>query len=888
MDCEKVQKHPLRDPQTNRLLKPNDPKLRQMLDLECKLDLSKPDWIDQDVCDAYRQNPKVNPVTNLEFTDSKLTGRLNEVCGFASHDIPVPNFQQTQNVILNDRKGLKYSAELLKIDEQYQNDFIKFVKAQSKYINSLSKEEKDVIKIYETVQMYKFSDVINGKAKFCDLDQSSFFDLPEIYLTFDRILQRAPKCPDLWVFRGERVDIHKNYLRDKSITKPMFMSTTCSMKKAEFYASNEYSFFSYGPVDDLSVKAVSAIFIPAGTPCLFVSLGLFGQNNDQIGYDERLEIVLPPCTLTKIGEVDNNFKFSPYMSKTLSSHPKLYVLKVESTTTIQPFVGLTFPSPQQFLDLFQSTFKQWWEQNDSDPKGTWVVKGGLGLNLFLKTFYQFVNLTPSFDLDLGYIYDSDKYTPNDFMDMKGKLIKDIEKYFEKASQLFGVSSNRFKVVEPKMVDNKIFLFIRVEFCKGKFEGLIDIAITGISGGFPKRWLSIEGQKATGYPIKNAIGYLNELQNYIRRASVRLEGDYNTYNTRNPLKGKAKEKGKKGILRMQQLCELTVHDETTASVKNMCDFLQNISISEIEKIDPDEFEVMIDDLTSNQTETVKVDMQEKISQLLLHITEGSYNNITEDMIVYINDNPSLFSLSELALLFEVFCLPSHIEMIEVLSEKNVKLGKSPIDPSTFLWKLVYAMKMQDSSYDVANTSDVWLNIPNWENNYDFKPSSQILSECAFGKMSTSESRRAVALFLDEHPEYFDTTFAEGLIWFIEGLEPNANKSEIIDVINCYFNNLSDDLKLVSKLCYENSNNFKICSIIQDLQDGKESFKFGCDFDSLFLIDLDPERDIDQATEQIKLGMAYDNKLMVEKTYQQGMPRFKYVPIFQKAKSYLKKA
>jgi hypothetical protein len=530
-------------------------------------------------CPAFEKNPFKNPMTLESLTDA-TRNELRSICGFAAPaKLAPPSLQD----FLCNVPGANPNCITRQVDNATLESIRQWMTAQQRYIEALSLEDKKLIEFYETSDMYEWNAVLRDGKKFCNSSLSrkreAYGDMIGKAQRLYNLIMDAPRTPDMFLFRGERVKVLDSWdlSYDKINTeRPGFTSASLAITEAAKFASGIWTGSGYQQVDP-SERRVLAIRCPVGTPALCIA---FRQSNT---FDERLEVVLPPHILEalpglqmKIDTPKTRHGAGIYGVQYAKTDVKTFVfakpLKIDFPDN---FNG---PSISQLIEEFVDFAKK--HNLTNDPMFQWVVKGGFGINTLLEHKYKMKNLVPSLDLDIGIYYDSNNVTLTTAQAFVTLLVSQLKAFTKDVCKKYKIDATKFRINGPSSVGVNAKLYsILYSLCGDtNHEGLIDVAIEGVAGGFDVSKIDKQVTDFFGLPVKTAQGYLEEVKDLLKRSiylgqqGARPGQPGYTYGRRNPISGLQKEKGLKALDRATLLCKADSAGRTVGDYVKMCQIL----------------------------------------------------------------------------------------------------------------------------------------------------------------------------------------------------------------------------------------------------------------------------------------------------------------------------
>jgi hypothetical protein len=587
-------------------------------DPEVQLMLNPLDMDDSSItdCDRFSMNPSNDPTTNRKFAtvdqfmEYKTKCNVNEpvplhLCeSLPGTNLSVCGYTKTSSSLFtsdpNDFMDVKLGNGIIVRSTKTNNwDEIKeWMGAQKRYMDSLPYDEREAMLVYNGLsrskpgaQSFAWNRILRGDTDLESGIKQDVYDTLDHIQLFYKTIMGAPRTPNMLVFRGDKVTNDDNYLTRRTFEKKDFVSLSLSLKVAEQYSK-------LGGLTSLESAAMSQIQLPYGTPAIFIA----GANYPDI--DDRVEIVLPPSLLSYQGYYElMNSPLNKNLPPPGASNPQFYCWLWQQTLPLRNLLSYCTDDPlkptnEEVLESFVQYIS-----TKTVPGLTMVTKGGYGYNLLLKTKYGMTNLIPTHDLDLSFYYDSD------VTDEAQRL-----KYLEELQQLL----NAWKESLPLEVKNSVAIstrdtkdvavvFVRYQYCKSS-QGLVDVSLIGMKGGFPVELIDQATSKKTRLPVKTELGYLDELLYMFFKENI-IDLDTLTYLKRNMFEQEGISKGVKTIKRIANLCEqMSDHsvpyvDKSGRSIYNygkICSLFASLSVNDMRGMGPKKMSKLAQRLKDNKS------------------------------------------------------------------------------------------------------------------------------------------------------------------------------------------------------------------------------------------------------------------------------------------------
>lgn len=474
--------------------------------------------------------------------------------------------------------------------------------AQHRYIENLHDDDRRLITAYESMDSFRWNNVLRGIGKPCDRQNNETPDqFSEKFQRFYNLILRAPKTPRMYAYRGIRVnqfDFFNKDQDDKIVERKGFTSLSININASAFYAfyintGNVLNPWVFDP--NLNNGQINVLEIPLGTPALFVS----SRAGNQI--EAKYELVLLPHTV-KFVSVDTSISIPLVMNHNNPLNlTRIYKYKYMSSIPLNTYFpkGIdTIPS-ESIINDFITYCKNYSGANQFFAGGILypsVIKGGFGINKLLNHRYKAINLNPTGDLDIE-VYSNNLVSFNtkivEIQNLLNNFVGSIQTRFPAFNPV-----NRLNVQNRTLVANsKILLSLQFTPCDDKrdasnnriIENIIDIKINLDNILFVRltdpvtipQILDIDLSNDQGIPIKNVTAYLEELKDLLRRTIVN-GADPITRNSRNPYLPdiNRRNKGKKTIERAKTLCSIDSRPRNNGNLREMCKILSRLSMREI--------------------------------------------------------------------------------------------------------------------------------------------------------------------------------------------------------------------------------------------------------------------------------------------------------------------
>lgn len=591
--CTKFLLAPLNDPNTNQPLNIKDKQYLELVN-ECQLETSV-DTITTEHCNFFLKDPSTNSISNQPITKEELR-IFHQKCGFpASDSSQQPSLYQTEQPsgscdLLNegDKEGEIFQekiqvvgsinpCKLIKVDNSQIPNYWKNIRlwmiAQLIYIKRLTPDEQNILFLYSQGDSFKYNQMMRKQITVCQADNLNDY-ANNLSLTY-KLIMNAPKTPRMLVFRGENINISNNYLinQGKEYKNYGFVSTSLDSARTLAYGS-----------------FLLQIEIPSGTPGIFISF------RDNLNSDADIQLVLPPSVFEFKGFLPKwGGPIDPTFSSSLNEHPASYLFKWKQVLPLQYAIPdlSTRPTIEQLINLFADYFKKY--IFDTTSQYTWAIKGGYGINTLLKEKFNYTNLIPTTDLDVVVYYDTHSVSVSDKQDIIIDVKHDLQQFCDLIISKYHLNQNILYFNQIQKSEDMYIFHIKYSYCDQRPEDIIDIAITGINGGFPKDYIDQDISKKTGLPIKTTIGYYKELKDVLLRENIKGR-DPDTYSTRNL---QSNIKGRKTIIRSNALCSVDKAGRTLEDYDRMCRLLEHLDINTLIFAGQDKVDKLFRDFESKQ-------------------------------------------------------------------------------------------------------------------------------------------------------------------------------------------------------------------------------------------------------------------------------------------------
>ena len=577
-DCKKFYKLPYRNPKDESDFNLESKEYQDWKN-SCKLAYDKK-LISPPYCKQFFKNPSINPITTKPMQNEFID--FYQTCGYNSFDV------------LTDFSPYDVSGNFnINCTGYFDGLTFNWIQAQAAYQKTLSEEDNRLIFKYSSPTAFQWNNMLRG-SNACDIGSNESVEtIQNEIIKFYNIIMKAPKTPDMIVYRGEirkKFDtFFEPFSNNKQVARFGFISTTICQNQAIQYAIKKFSSAGYIDIDDTKeIPSLSKIFLPQGTPALFmfrqnIENNMFKFDLDQVGngYDERMEIVLPPHILKFETEVkEDGYDFSKFTF--LAVEPidifKFDVVKKQEAM-IKHIVKYLREGFYKTENFDHSTYVV-----QRKLPFNWIVKGGYGINKLLEHRYKMKNLNPTNDLDIALYFEN----PNLFK----KFLTDFEKFMNKLCEKFEPRLKLYITNENLKFGNWVLFQIKYAICieqkqklvDNDFTDLVDIKVE-LGDLFNTKFIDNDLSGYLGMPIKNIEGYLQETQDLLKRAIHKknksgLALDEKTYKDRNPIIGKRKEKGIKALVRAKDLCSVDKYGRNLEAYKNMCRILEENQLNDL--------------------------------------------------------------------------------------------------------------------------------------------------------------------------------------------------------------------------------------------------------------------------------------------------------------------
>lgn len=539
-----------------------------------------------------------------------LTGayeNVSNICGFRE-----PEQNTTPSQTVNCNIGGRNDCLTFQ-PEDNRTQIASWIEAQHRYINNLHIDDIRLITSYESMDSFRWNNVLRGIGNACSTgNYETIEQFEEKFQRFYNLILKAPRTPHMYAYRGIRVkefDFFNKEQDDKIVENKGFTSLSINMNQAAFYAYNNKtnnitgSNWAFDP--NLNNGKIIGLELPLGTPALFVSSRPVGDHRiNPLPYnyiEGKYELVLLPHVEKYIFE-DRNLNID--LTVPNNPHPlnltTIYRYKYMSSVPLNTYFpkGINTIPSYAIIDDFITYCKNYSGANQFNNGGilyTAVIKGGFGINKLLNHRYKAINLNPTGDLDIE-VCCNDQVSFNNKRQEVINLLNDFVNSIQLRFPTFDNTRNRLIVSDERSIipNTKNVISIGFSQCgkemdaSGNFilENIIDITVSinqalFVTLNYPgtrAQILDNELSNHLGIPIKNITSYLEELKDLLRRTIYRV--DQRTRDGRNPYVGANRNKGKKTIERAKTLCSIDSGVRNISSLREMCSILSRFSMKQI--------------------------------------------------------------------------------------------------------------------------------------------------------------------------------------------------------------------------------------------------------------------------------------------------------------------
>jgi hypothetical protein len=448
-------------------------------------------------CNEFLNNPSIHPLTKSPLSKEQLI-EFRKSCGF-NKDIYIEPNDITYTMTNNIFEEYLNKAVSPTIQPKESIDNIKWwVNSQKKYLDSLTTQDLTIIKFYETIDMFEWNKVMRGQLSPCDTKKSPNEYINE-FLWFYELITKAPRTPRMFLFRGENNDTFDTYnlpyLKDGNIIKEGFISMSLSSYLAYMYSSTKWINGKPNIVGDEKNRLLYIVEIPAGTPALFISAKNYPN------FDERFEVVLPPCIWRNVG--NKTINIGKYVI-----NAKMVIL--ESILPLNKSIkDFSSPSIDNIITEFVTRLISIKNENY-----TWVIEGNYGLTTMLYYRYKVQNLKNVSSINLTCYYKNGlkSLTSNKiYENISAEIIKKYE-----------LSEDRITYSLFSEDDSSHVYIIRYSLCPNRKTDIINLKY--INRDFDKTLIDYELYKKIGIPIKTKEGYIKEINSLINESLIENNSD----------------------------------------------------------------------------------------------------------------------------------------------------------------------------------------------------------------------------------------------------------------------------------------------------------------------------------------------------------------------------
>jgi hypothetical protein len=287
-----------------------------------------------------------------------------------------------------------------------------------------------------------------------------------------------------------------------------------------------------------------------------------------------------------------------FVSK-VKKHPSCYLFEYKQELSLQYGLPENKPSIENILNEFAKYFKTYMF-NETTNDFIWSINGGYGINTLLKHKFNYINIIPSYNLDIGIQYDNRTINSKQLEKYIMKVKNHLQNFFELMYKKYNLNKKILNFIEHS-TDKKYLVLIKYQYCD-EDQGIIDLAFVGIDGGVSRKFIDKEISEQVGLPIKTSLGYYVELKDLLLRENIK-DLDPDTYDTRNL---EQNVKGRKTIKRLQAFCKIDKNGRKFEDYDKMCNLLEDLDIN------------------------ILIDNKEKLEKLLTYFKQNKSMNIIEDI------------------------------------------------------------------------------------------------------------------------------------------------------------------------------------------------------------------------------------------------------------------
>jgi len=444
------------------------------------------------ICNDFLKNPSIDPTSKTPLTKEQLI-EFRKSCGFNIEPHKEPQIKSINSKDLFNDENIK-GDNILTLQPSNSIENIKWwMHSQKKYFDSLKENDLNMIRFYESINMYEWNKILRGQLDPCDNTSKTPTDIINEFLWFYELIIKAPKTPHMYLFRGENIDefdtFNLPYFKDGNIKKDGFISTSLSLEQAYMFSSTKW--INEKPVVSGTEKnrLVYMIEIPAGTPALFLGSKKYPT------FDSRYEIVLPPCIWRYIRNTDIKFGNNIFNIK---------MVKLEVILPFEKIIkGFNSPTTDKIIYEFITRIL-----NIKQDDFTWVIEGSYGFNIMLYNRYKVQNLISISSVNITCYYNNKLKVSHSY-----KIYEDI---VDDIKEKYGLSEDRINSV-INATQNQIHSYtINYSICPGRINNIINLKYINIP--FNKSLIDNELSKKINLPIKTKEGYIKEIKDIIKSSS----------------------------------------------------------------------------------------------------------------------------------------------------------------------------------------------------------------------------------------------------------------------------------------------------------------------------------------------------------------------------------